>query len=213
MRGLLSFRIRAKPDTKPASPAKQIASPEQSLILPTPYEKLVKNIELKKRRGDLFRSIMSVFYYLRIILEMKYDPLTLENFEAAFEHMKKVAQIKNNDYSWQNFTKRGFFYQNDTSFDIVYTDGTTIHWRLLHPWHDNQEKKSWIHTYYDFDPDDKDIRMWVESGEYPYAFPPNMYELLDELCKKRHGSTLKEEACPVLTGGISDDQPESADTT
>ncbi len=142
-----------------------------------------KNHELINRSFRvIYLSVMSSYFYLRRVHNMPERPLTLQEFEAVTEHLKKIGgqtvkKFRHRlvhafriDTAWHYYLKHGHFPEKKTPFGR---------------WYDNHPLIGFNH----FDPfaDRKSYR-----DDYNYSIPPNIDALIREIKDKQLGQCESE---------------------
>src|SRR3989338_11578123 len=77
-----------------------VADKNLAITKNTPYEELVKKIKSDpvNLKRDIFREIMSAYCYLRVVLEMHWRAITLEEFITIQKRIENLAMsVKIND--------------------------------------------------------------------------------------------------------------------
>jgi len=146
----------------------------------TPFEELVERINQDpvNLKRDIFRQIMSAYFFLRVVLHIVHRKITIEEFEVAHQRLKELAD-RNSKSDAKEFLAKGYF----TRWDISWIDNQN------HSLHKNH-----VHTpfapgdleYETFDPEGIEVYRYIRSGKYALVFPPNIIELMNEIYAKRH---------------------------
>lgn len=170
-----------------------VSDAKQMITAKTPYEELVARIQEendspavleKNLKRDIFREIMSVYFWSRTKLKFPHRIMTLEEFEIV----RNVIESKHDmpfrpDYysgpgSWGNF--------EDVHPFRVPINGS------------NYNRYSY-HHYHLFDPESATVADYIVDDRYSLVFPPNIIELMNEIYAKRYPESSEKE----VKGGIA----------
>ena len=166
---------------------------ETALVSACKFDTLVQKIEQEKEKRVryherqnklrvIFKSIVSVFFFLTKKMGMPRTlALSLEDFETAEEKLKELAKekVKGRHHkflrkigfktAWQYYHEFGFFHYRSTPFGYWYNRATGLDWN----------------DWNIFDPE------YIAARGRGYAVPPNARQLMEKIYQKRYGDNLK----------------------
>ncbi len=142
------------------------------------FEKNKTNELVQNEFRKIFRSIMSIYFYLRKVHNMDRRDLSIEEYEATRDHLKEmgvreVNKLRNRLFGslgiktgWHYYLEYGYFKIGRTPFGW---------WYRSHP----------LFSHEGFDPFERSDQFSSGTGNYSYCIPPNMKVLMEELFKKQ----------------------------
>ena len=163
------------------------------VTLKTPYEELVAKINEENKspevteknlKRDIFREIMSVYFWMRTELNMKHRPIRVDEFEVIKEVIYKTARQLPNyshpiseckdtcNYQEHFVIRRGYF-SVGCSYDYM------LNVRFF-------QKAQPILNYGYFDLESQTVAGYIKDDRYSIFFPPNIFELMNEIYEKRY---------------------------
>ena len=166
----------------------------RALAIKTNNETWALAKKIKDGRRNLGKSIMSIYYFLRIKWGLPPRCLTLREFKITEIHLREIA-LENSKVSslkdllcfrerrlWKYYLTFGYFHSSRTPFGK---------WETRHPLFETYYE---VHGYdtnelLPYDPDNLDSAQAHET--YPLSAPPNFKALLDELWEERKDDYLK----------------------
>jgi len=163
---------------------------ETSVVKSNEFEKLLEKIRVERvivqnselnieRRFGILKAISSVYFFLRVALEMPYRGISLEEFEIAEARLQLIAQKKAKKF-WNRFWKAlgGTTWWNYYLASGHFQDRNKK--TVIGPW------KGYPNSYWEF----KDEYGKINDTYSPKLVPPNASELLEAIFEKKYGTPL-----------------------
>ena len=171
--------------------ALMISSTQQMITTATPYEELMVRITEennspavleKNLKRDIFREIMSMYFYLRLKFNvMEHRPITIEEFEVIQKVIVDLAKRVNSLSEAHNYAQRFIKYRFfEDLYSMIITGLERGFIRSCPFFHPD------INYYYFFDPESVTVAGYIADDRYTLVFPPNIIELMNEIYAKRY---------------------------